>query len=108
MLLVIAFSVLFLIEARNHNYDYKKSWTVVYFNNPGDSSLGFTIENHQGEETEYGYEIFLNDKKIAENEIKIDAGAKQTLTPDLNAGGGKVTIEVDAEDLKYMIYKDIK
>ena len=64
MLLVIAFSVLFLIEARNHNYDYKKSWTVVYFNNPGDSSLGFTIENHQGEETEYGYEIFLNDKKI--------------------------------------------
>ncbi len=57
LLLIISFSVLFVIEAKNHDLDYKKSWSVVYFDNPGDNSIDFVIENHLGEKTEYNYEI---------------------------------------------------
>ena len=58
ILLIVSFSVLFVIEAKNHNYDYNKAWSVVYFENPQDNSLDFAIENHEGAEAEYGYQDF--------------------------------------------------
>ena len=48
ILLIVSFSVLFVIEAKNHNYDYNKAWSVAYFENPRDNSLDFAIENHEG------------------------------------------------------------
>lgn len=108
ILLIVSFFVLFFIEAKNHNYDYKKNWSVVYFENPGDNSLDFAIENHQGENLEYGYEIFSGDKKIADGRIEISAGERKEVSPILDADSGKITIEVNVKDSKYKIYKDIK
>ena len=109
--LLISFSALFVIETKNHDYDYKKSWSVVYFDNPRDNSLDFTIENHQGEKLEYDYDILVNDKKVKEDKTEIEKGAKQKIIPVLDLGkndGAKISIEVSAKDLKYKIYKNIK
>jgi len=111
-LLLIGFSVLFVVEARNHNYDYKKNWVAVYFENPDDSSLDFAIENHQGEKTTYDYKIFVNDEKTAENEIEVGKGAKQKISPALETnelnGAKKIMIIVSNKDTEYKIYKNIR
>jgi len=115
LLIAVSFSVLFVIETKNHNYDFDKSWTVVYFDNPRNSSLEFMIENHQGSKTEYAYEIFVNDQSVAKNRVEIAAGAKQKIEPilDLNkyrAGSENARVEIDVSlgEVKYKIYKDIK
>jgi len=111
ILLLISFSVLFVIEAKNHNYDYKKSWSVVYFDNPRDDSLDFTIENHQGGKAEYDYEIFVGDDKVIDDKIKIEAGAKQKISPvieDEKSKENKIIIVVDYKDVEYKIYKNIR
>ena len=59
ILLITSFSVLFVIEAKNHDYDYNKAWSVAYFENPRDNSLDFAIENHEGSKSEYGYKVFI-------------------------------------------------
>ena len=109
-LLLISFSVLFIIEAKNHNYDYKKSWSVVYFENPRDDSLDFTIENHQGENAEYGYKIFLGDDKVIDEKIEIEAGAKQKISPVIEGEimkDNKIMIVVNYKDAEYKIYKNL-
>ena len=111
-LLLIGFSILFVVEARNHNYDYKKDWVAVYFENPDDNSLDFAIENHQGENITYGYKIFINDNKAAESEIAIEKGARQKISPAIEKnklnGAEKITIIVSNKDAEYKIYKSIK
>jgi len=114
-LIAVSFSVLFVIEAKNHNFDFGKSWTVVYFDNPRDSSLGFSIENHQGSKTEYAYEIFVNGQSVAKDRIQILAGAKQKIEPILDlgkyqaqSGSARVEIDVSLGEVKYKIYKDIE
>lgn len=111
VLLLVGFSVLFIIETKNHNYDYKKSWSVIYFANPRDNSLDFAIENHLGEKMEYDYKILIDEKKVAEDKVEIEKGGKQKIVPVLDLeknSGAKVSIEVNAKDLKYRIYKNIK
>lgn len=111
-LLLIGFSILFVVEARNHNYDYKKDWVAVYFTNPGDNSLDFSIENHQGEKITYSYKIFVNDDKTAESEIEIEKKTKQKISPELDMdklnGTKKIMIIVSNKDAEYKIYKNIK
>ena len=107
--LIVSFSVLFVIETKNHDYDYKKSGSVVYFENPRDNSLDFTIENHEGEKSEYNYEISIDEKKISDNKIEIEKGAVQKIYPIIDLEkSARVTIEVTADDLKYRIYKNIQ
>ncbi len=111
ILLITSFSALFIIETKNHNYDYKKSWSVVYFENPRDDSLDFAIENHEGKNAKYSYKIFINDKKIIDEEIEIAAGAKQKIQPIIEKGelkGNKITIITTYKDTEYKIYKDNK
>ncbi len=110
VLLVVSFATLFAIEAKNHSLDYKKSWSVVYFENPRDESLDFVIENHEGTEIEYNYKIIVGDEKVIDNKMKIDAGAKQKISPALgkNLNGKRVAIIVSRKDTEYKIYKDLK
>lgn len=110
-LLLVSFSVLFVVEAKNHNYDYKKSWSAVYFENPRDNSLDFTIENHQGEKIEYDYEISIGDDKVIDEKVKIEAGAKQKIQPGIEnerLKNQKITITVSFKDRKYEIYKNLE
>lgn len=110
ILLIASFAALFVVEKKNHDFDYKKSWSVVYFENPRDRSLDFTIENHKGEKLTYNYEILVDDKKIAEDKVEIEKGAKQKIVPmiDLDSGSQKISIEVKAKDIDYKIYKNYK
>jgi hypothetical protein len=110
-LLIISFSALFAIEAKNHDYDYNKSWSVVYFEKPDDNSLNFAIENHLGEKKEYSYSILVDEKKVAEGNVEIESGQTQEVVPLLELEKNyptRVSAEVTAGDLKYRIYKDIK
>lgn len=113
ILLLVCFSVLFVIEKKNDNYDYQKSWTVVYFLNPGDSSLDFAVENHQGIDEKYTYEIFAGDQNIANDSVEIPAGGKLKISPNLDLskieqqGAVRLRVDVNPGDVNYEIYKDI-
>jgi hypothetical protein len=109
ILLIASFSVLFVIEAKNHDFDYKKSWSVVYFENPRDESLDFAIENHEGSRSEYGYKIFLGDDKVIDEKVEISAGATQKISPVIPSEklrDNRILIDVSYKDTDYKIYKD--
>jgi len=111
VLLIASFSALFAVELKNHDPDYKKSWSVVYFDNPRDNSLDFAIENHEGKKMEYDYRILVSDKKIAGDKIEIEKGAQQKIVPVLDLdenSSASISVEVSTEDLKYGIHKNIK
>jgi hypothetical protein len=114
ILLLASFSILFIVEKLNDNYDYKKSWTVVYFNNPNDNSLNFTIENHQGAKGEYAYDILAASQNITKGTAQIEAGGKKEINPDLNLekimqqAPVRISVDINLGDLKYNIYKNIK
>jgi len=109
-LLTVSFSILFVIETKNHNYDYGKTWSVVYFENPSDNSLDFTIENHLGEKAEYKYEVLAGDKKVIDKKVEIEAGAKQKISPVIESAvdDERITINVRFKDTGYKIYKNYK
>lgn len=110
VLLLASFATLFVVEVKNHNYDYKKSWSVVYFKNPQDDSLDFVVENHEGLDGNYGYKIFVNDNKVVDGDVDIPAGAKQEISPVLDGKkikGARVTINVSYKNTDYNIYKDL-
>lgn len=111
ILIIVSFSVLFVVESKNHSYDYKKSWSVVYFENPRGNSLDFVIENHQGEKANYSYKIFIGNDKVIDENTEIEAAAKQKISPILNnekLNGSRAMIIVGYKDAEYKIYKDIK
>ena len=110
ILLIASFSVLFVIEAKNHSYDYNKAWSVVYFENPRDASLDFAIENHEGAKAEYGYKVYINDDKVIDEKVEIEAGAKQKISPVIPSerlAGNKILIDVNYKDTNYKIYKSL-
>jgi len=110
VLLLASFSVLFVIETRNHNYDYNKVWSVVYFENPRDNSLDFAIENHEGTNASYGYKIYINDNKVIDEKVDINAGAKQKISPVIPSeklSGNKILINVNYKGTDYKIYKSL-
>ncbi|MFA6285513.1 MAG: hypothetical protein WC643_03235 [Parcubacteria group bacterium] len=110
VLLIASFSVLFVVEAKNHDLDYKKAWSVVYFENPRDDSLDFAVENHEGEKYEYGYKIFVGDDKVIDEKVEIEAGAKQKISPVIPSEkleGSKVLVDVNYKNTEYKIYKNL-
>lgn len=114
ILLFVSFSVLFAVEKMNNNYDYNKNWNVVYFNNPNDNSLDFTIENHQGVKGEYSYEVIAGGKSIEKGTAQIEAGRNVEISPNLNLekiieqDTIRISAEINYGDVKYNIYKDLK
>jgi hypothetical protein len=110
VLLIISFSVLFVIETKNHSYDYNKAWSVAYFENPRDASLDFAIENHEGEKSEYGYKVFVGGDKVIDEKVEIEAGATQEISPVIPSEklkGQKVLIDVNYKGTDYKIYKNL-
>jgi hypothetical protein len=110
ILLIVSFSVLFVVEAKNHDYDYNKSWSVAYFENPRDDSLDFAIENHEGSNAEYGYRIFISGNKVIDEKVEISAGAKQKISPVIPSEklkGNVIRVDVAYKDTEYKIYKSL-
>lgn len=114
ILILASFSLLYVVEKMNDNYDYQKSWTVVYFANPADSSLNFAIENHQGIDEKYSYEIFAGDQSVAKDSVEIPAKGIKKISPepDLSKiapqGAARIAVQVSLGDVKYMIYKNVQ
>jgi hypothetical protein len=110
ILLILSFSVLFVVEAKNHSYDFNKAWSVVYFENPRGNSLDFAIENHEGADVEYGYQIFVGASKVIDEKVIVNAGAKQEIAPVIPSDqlqGNKILIDVNYKGTDYKIYKNI-
>jgi len=110
ILLIASFSVLFVIESKNHDYDYKKAWSVVYFENPRDESLDFAIENHEGQDGKYNYNVFAGDDELIDGDIDIPAGAKQKISPVIpneKLSEKKILIDVNYKGTEYKIYKSM-
>jgi hypothetical protein len=110
ILLIASICILFIMEAKYHEYDYKKTWSVAYFENPRDDSLDFSIENHEGKDAQYAYKVSINDDKVFEGNIEIRTGVKQKISPILSGEkiqGNRVTIEISYKDTNYKIYKDL-
>jgi hypothetical protein len=110
VLLIVSVSVLFAIEAMNNDYDYKKVWSVVYFENPRDNSLDFAIENHEGARSEYDYKIFMGSDKMIDEKVEIDAGATKKISPVIDSEKllkSRILIEVSRKGTDHKIYKDL-
>ena len=110
VLLIASFSVLFVVESKNHDPDFNKAWSVVYFENPRDDSLDFAIENHEGEKANYDYRILIGGKSVFESRIEIEAGAKQKISPVIPSErlkDSQVLIEADYKDTEHRIYKNL-
>jgi hypothetical protein len=110
VLLIASVSVLFAIEDMNHDYDYKKAWSVVYFENPRDNSLDFAIENHEGARSEYDYKIFVGSDKVIDEKVEIDAGVTQKISPVIDSAKlmeSRILVEVSRKETDYKIYKDL-
>jgi len=111
ILLIASFATLFIIEAKNHDYDYNKNWSVVYFENPRDDSLDFAIENHEGQEAKYNYNVFVGGDELIDSEVEIKAGATQKISPVISSerlSGNKILIDINYKDTEYKIYKNLE
>lgn len=110
VLVLICFLFLFTVEEKNNDYDFKKNWSVVYFDNPSGNSLQFTIENHQKGKINYGYKILKNDKLATEGSVEVEKAEKKVLSPNIGSGlaGSKITIIINTSEREYKIYKNIK
>jgi hypothetical protein len=106
----VSFAALFVIEAKNNSYDYKKAWSVVYFENPRDNSLDFAIENHEGQDVSYNFNVFVDGDELIDSDVEIKAGATQKISPvipDEKLKGQKVLVDVNYKDTEYKIYKNL-
>lgn len=77
---------------------------MMYFTNPKDKSLDFSIENHSLA-TSFEYKI-LQDKNVLKQErVSISQGETKTIPVSLTSQAGKITVEVIGQDNKKEIYK---
>lgn len=116
--IILFIAILFLISAsyllalgnKFNTLDFGKDWWDVYFENPKDNSLNFTIENHTAN-TNFHYVILADKDKIKEEDVTIVSGQSATIPSPVSGlsapENNKITIEVSAGDNdKKSIYKN--
>jgi len=107
-LFVIASSYLFFVDSRDNSLDFQKDWWVIYFEDPKNLSLNFSIENHS-DKKDFKYEIFDGKNKIDNGEAVISKGETKSIILDQKVGhieNGKITITVSDGVEKKEIYKN--
>ena len=91
---------LFNVEATNHDLQYHKQWTAVYFLDPAKNSLDFAIENYEGKETTYQYSVTeINGKIISTIEIKLLPGQKKEINFEAEQLGEMIIIHYDDDEI---------
>lgn len=80
LMLGLAASFMYLdrIEKSQQDLDYGKNWWSLYFQNPKDNSLDFTIENHS-DSTNFKWEVYIEKNKVRYDEISINKGTKKAI-----------------------------
>lgn len=98
--------ILFWIEKKNHDPDYKKSWVAFYLNDPDSIEKGVKLENHLGYETEFRFCLIPDSPDLIEPK---DLSCKLTtviFTESKNIPAGKTvqwTFKTPEEKGKYWI-----
>lgn len=99
---------LFFISAKYMNPDYKTDWWAVYFENPQDQSLNFTIENHSSKNN-FHWEITGGQNKLQEGDILVSKGNKKNIPVDFQTEDNKkviIRVSTDNNEAKE-IYKNL-
>jgi len=90
------------------NPDYKTDWWAVYFENPQDQSLNFTIENHSSKNN-FHWEITGGQNKLQEGDILVSKGNKKNIPVDFQTEDNKkviIRVSTDNNEAKE-IYKNL-
>ena len=105
LILIVSSIFLFAVSDKNMDPNYKKDWWVVYFENPADNSLNFTIENHS-DKSNFNWEILVDDQEANEGNINIVKGSIWTSDVQISDyAGKKVIIRVSDRENKKIVYK---
>lgn len=105
----MAVSIFYLsfLEKKQHDPDDGKNWWALYFKNPKDYSMDFTIENHSRNEN-FTLEIFVERNRIRNEELYLKKGAKkdiQVTHSEMEGTGKKILIKVSGDGQMKEIYK---
>lgn len=107
-MLLASFVFLSLVEKKQSNINSKNIWTL-YFSDPKNDSLDFTIENHSQNKV-FHWQILLDKIVVTEGDSTITLGDKKTITVpknDIDLSDKKITISViDANNNKKEVYKN--
>ena len=105
--LLISFIFLSFVEQKKQDPN-SHEWWAIYFENPKNDSLDFTIENHSKAEN-FHWEIFSDKTKEKEGDDAVSKGEVKTISVSaIEAANKKITIIVtDKNNNKKEIYKVI-
>ncbi len=100
---------LFYQSDKQRNINSGEDWWAVYFADPKDDSLDFSIENHS-RKNDFRWEIVLDGKKIQEGEIDVPKGETinsnfQDMNLD-NFRGKRISVKITADGEIKEIYKN--
>jgi hypothetical protein len=110
ILFIVSSAYLLAIGSKFSDFNFGENWWTVYFQNPKNNSLDFTIENHSTT-ANFHWTILSDKEKIKEGDMKITSGQSATVESPLSGLSAdtnkKITIEVSASDSdKKNIYKN--
>jgi len=94
-------------EKNQRDLDAGKNWWALYFENPKENQLDFTIENHSDSES-FQWEVYLEKSKTYEGTSQLKKGEQKTIPVNAtDLKNKKVTIKVFSQDKAQEIYKII-
>ena len=108
-MILASFVFLSVVEIKQSNINNKNIWTL-YFSDPKDGSLDFTIENHSRNKV-FHWQILLDKTMVTEGDSTVSLGDTKTIpvpTDDVDLSNKKITISViDNNSNKKEIYKNL-
>ena len=106
LFLLVSFVYLSVQEKKQADINTKNLW-MTYFNNPKDSSLDFTIENHS-DHTSFHWQILTDTAVTNEGDTSLSLGESKKIPVSMSSDettGKKITISVTTDDENKQIYK---
>lgn len=105
--MLASLSYLSYVEKKQRDLDLGKNWWALYFENPKDKALDFTIENHS-DLSSFRWEVYLEKSKTYEGNSEILKGEKKTIPVSASdLSNKKITIRVISGEKTKEIYKII-
>jgi hypothetical protein len=110
LITIVAFFIssltLAYIEKNRSDENKGKDWWALYFNDPKDENLDFTIENHSNRST-FNWEVLADGEKIQEAAFSIPKGEKKGFMATVrDIDGKKIIITATDGEKKKEIYKN--
>jgi len=104
--ILTSFIFLSIMARKQADINAKNIW-MIYFENPKDRTLGFTIENHSTE-TNFHWQILTDKSMTNQGDVVVKLGEKKNIpVSSANITDKKITIVVTAGENKKEIYKSL-